>query len=163
MNRGLHKNKGFTLIEILVALLILTIGLLGIGGLQTKAQQYGRYSYLSTQATVFGHDILERARANPKGLLSGFYNKPNNQQHASCYSLTGCSVQEMAENDMYEWHTKITSTLPGGGSVICLDSTPNDGTPAETACDGLGLIYAAKVWWKLPDGTDQRVVITTAL
>jgi len=158
-----NKNQGYTLIEVLIAVIILSIGLLGIKGIQTKTQQFNREAYFNTQATFFTHDILERARANPKGLNAGFYNNPSNTEHSTCYSVSGCSTQEMAENDMYEWKQVISNTLPGGNAHICIDSTPDDGEPDAPECDGEGLIYAAKVWWSLMDGTNQRVVITSAL
>ena len=152
------KNQGYTLIEVLIALVVLSIGLLGVKGIQTKTQQFNRQAYFNTQATLFAHDILERARANPKGMNSSFYNNPSDEQHTNCYSLSGCSPQEMAENDMFEWKQVVTKTLPGGGAIICIDSTPDDAD-----CDGTGLIYAAKVWWSSMDGSERRVVITTAL
>jgi len=158
-----NKNAGYTLIEVLIALVILSIGLLGVKGLQTKTQQFSRGAYFNTQATVFSHDILERARANPTGMSSGFYNKPSDTEHTSCYTQTGCTPKEMAENDMHEWNGEVKKMLPGGAAYICIDSTPNDGTPTSPACDGTGLIYTAKVWWRLMDNSYQRVVLTTAL
>lgn len=163
MKKHIKSSNGYTLVETLVALIILTIGVLGAGSLQSKTQQFSRGAYLNTQATVFAHDILERARANPKGVVSEFYNIPNISEHSECYTLPGCSPQEMSENDMFEWQAEVANTLPGGDSVICLDSTPDDGSPSSPACDGAGLIYAAKVWWSLMDSSTQRVVISTAL
>lgn len=159
----INKNNGFSLIEVLIALVVLSIGLLGVASLQTKSQQFNRGAYLHTQATVFAHDILERARANPQGNASSSYNKPNNQEHTTCYSSPGCSPQEIAENDMFEWSESIKSSLPGGKSIICIDSSHDDGTPAAPACDGAGVVYAAKVWWIKPDSSYQRVEITTGL
>lgn len=158
-----NKNAGFSLLEVLIAVLILSFGLLGAAGLQNKTQQFSRSAYFNTQSTVFAHDIFERARANPSGLAAGYYNNPSAQEKTSCYSLTGCSTSEMAKNDMYEWSATVGKTLPGGKAVICIDSSADDGTPAEPACDGLGSVSAAKVWWSKLDGTTQRVVITSAL
>lgn len=163
MIKKIQNSSGYTLIEVLIALLVLSIGLLGVGGLQTKSQQFSRGAYLNTQATFFSHDILERARANPKGTRSKSYDQPNELKHDHCYTLSGCNPKEMAENDMYEWQNEVASTLPGGKSIICIDSTPDDGEPSAPACDGSGLIYTAKVWWTIMDGSINRVVITTAL
>lgn len=163
MKKSINHNHGSSLIEVLIALVILSVGLLGVGSLQTKTQQFSRSAYFNTQATIFTHDILERARANPKGMFSDFYDSPNVVEHSNCYNLTGCSPQEIAENDMYEWQADVAKTLPGGDSVICKDSTPDDGEPSSPGCDGVGLIYAAKVWWSTADSSTQRVVITTAL
>lgn len=158
----MKKNKGFTLIEVLIALVVLSIGLLGVAGLQAKSQQFSRNAYLNTQATVIAHDILERVRANPAGLKSGSYNNPAATKQAGCFTLAGCNSDQMAENDMFEWADDVANKLPNGKSVICIDSTQDDGTADAPACDGVGSIYAVKVWWDNMDGTSQRVVTSAA-
>ncbi len=55
---------GFSLLEVLIAMLILSIGLLGIAGLQIKGQQYNHVSYLRTQAIFLAYDIMDRMRVN---------------------------------------------------------------------------------------------------
>jgi type IV pilus assembly protein PilV len=50
--------------------------------------------------------------------------------------------------DLYLWNQANASLLPSGQGVVCLDSTPNDGTPAAPACDGVaGANLAVKIWW----------------
>ena len=156
------KTAGFTLIEVLIALVVLSIGLLGVAGLQAKSQQFSRNAYLNTQATVIAHDMLERMRANPAGLKAGFYNKPDTTKHTGCYTVTGCSPQQMAENDRFEWSADVANKLPNGKAEICIDSTPDDGTEDDPACDGLGTIYVVKVWWGKMDGSSQRVVTSAS-
>jgi type IV pilus assembly protein PilV len=62
----------------------------------------------------------------------------------------------MAENDVYEWmllvrgDDDVPGLLPVGDAIICRDSTPDDGTGSadvDNGCDGVGNIYAVKVWW----------------
>lgn len=156
------STAGFTLIEVLIALVVLSIGLLGVATLQAKSQQFSRNAYLNTQATVIAHDMLERMRANPAGLKSSFYNNPATTEHSDCFTTTGCSSQQMAENDMFEWSDHISKKLPNGKAVICIDSTQDDGGEDAPACDGVGSIYAVKVWWDNMKGTSQRVVTTVA-
>jgi len=157
------KSVGFTLIEVLVSIIVLSIGLLGAAGLQVKSQQYSRSAYLNTQATVLAHDMLERMRANPQGLLlEKAYDNPDSTEHASCFTVSGCSVAKMAQNDMYEWATEVAEKLPSGKVEVCIDSTADDGEPADTACDGTGKQYALKVWWTNLDAETQRVVTTVA-
>lgn len=151
-----------------MALFVLSFGMLGISGLQIQAQQFNRNAAMNTQATILAHDMIERMRANTAGLAlnSNSYHLPASVKHESCYSLAGCSVQEMAENDMYEWGGEapgsVASKLPGGVAEVCIDSTPDDGTPAEPACDASGNIYALKVWWHGKDSEIKRVVTTVA-
>ncbi|HLE93281.1 MAG TPA: type IV pilus modification protein PilV, partial [Sulfuricaulis sp.] len=58
------QHRGFSLIEVLVALLVLSIGLLGLAALQTTSLQYNTGSYFRTQATFLAYDIIDRMRAN---------------------------------------------------------------------------------------------------
>ena len=157
-NNKYYKNNGFTLIEVLVALVVLSVGLLGIAALQTKTQQFSRNAYLNTQATVIAHDMLETMRSNRAGLKAGFYNKPSATEHKQCFTLAGCSSEEMAQHDMFEWIKNVAKTLPAGNAVICVDSTHDDGTSVAPACDGIGKTYAVKVWWNNMNANTQRTV-----
>jgi type IV pilus assembly protein PilV len=155
------RNRGFTMLEVLVSILILSFGMLGIAGLYVAGVQNNKSASLRTVATQQAYDMADRMRANLAGLTvplpaRPYYDVPTAAATANCYTTTNCSPQEMAQNDYYEWNNAaITSSnprvLPGGYGVVCLDSTPNDGTWDGTtvthACDGLGTVYAIKVWW----------------
>jgi len=155
-----RRGTGFTMLEVLVAILILSVGLLGLAGIYVVSVQNTKGANLRTLATQQAYDIADRMRANIGALtvLSPtvpFYHMPTATQHAACYTGT-CTSQQMAENDYYEWNNPASATsnarvLPGGNGVVCLDSTPNDGTWDGTtltpACDGLGTGYAIKLWW----------------
>lgn len=68
-------QRGFTLMEVLVAMLILSIGLLGMAGLQSLSFKMNQSSYLSSQATFLSYDMLDRMRANRNAALAGDYNQ----------------------------------------------------------------------------------------
>lgn len=139
-------NGGYSLIEILVAVLVLAIGLLGLAQLQLTSIQNTHSSHLRSVATALAYDMADRVRANQAGFQTGAYNNPAAAQDASCLGA-GCAPAAMAGHDAFEWQADAAAQLPSGAAVICLDSTPNDGTSAAPACDGGGQIYAIKVWW----------------
>ena len=67
MNKHIESHKqsdGFTLLEVLVALLILAIGILGIAGLQFQALRFNHDAYLRTQVNVVATDVMELMRLN---------------------------------------------------------------------------------------------------
>lgn len=158
-------DNGFTLIEVLVTLIVLSVGLLSLAGLQVFGLRTSHSASLRTQATIQSYDIIDRMRANLRGVQNGNYDQPTQAGSAgvektACEAITGttngCSTQDMASHDLFKWNQAIADVLPGGVGVVCIDTTPEDdpvATATVTACDGLGSIdprnatYAVKIWW----------------
>ena len=65
---SMTKSRGFTLLEILIAVGVLSIGLLGIAGLQALGQRSNHSAYLRSQATALAYDMIDRMRANKAGV-----------------------------------------------------------------------------------------------
>ena len=157
----LGKNQaGFTLIEVMIAVLVLSIGLLGLAGLQVTALQNNQSAFMRSQATAFAYDLADRMRSNVPGVTAGFYDPANAAQTADCLTTTGCSVEELAEHDLSEWSAALAGNLPMGQGTVCIDSTPGDGADAaNAACDGSGTQWTVKIWW---DEDKDGVISTTA-
>jgi type IV pilus assembly protein PilV len=155
------RNRGFTMLEVLIAILILSFGMLGIAGIYVAGVQNNKSANLRTVATQQAYDMADRMRANLAGLTvplpaMPYYHLPTETLNTTCYGTSNCTPQQMAQNDYYEWNSANSTTsnrriLPGGFGITCLDSTPNDGTwngaAVTHACDGIGTTYAIKVWW----------------
>lgn len=105
-----NRMKGLTLIEVLVAVLILSIGLLGLAGLQTLSLRSNHSAYLRSQATILAYDIADRMRANRQPALSGSYNIALKSTPA-----TGSSI---AAIDLQEWKLALGALLPSGDGSI---------------------------------------------
>lgn len=156
-------NKGFTLLEVLIAVLVLSIGLLGLAGLQLTGLRNNHSAHLRGQATQFAYDMVDQMRANPVGMAVSAYNNPSASATAACLTTAGCTPAQMAEHDMFEWTTNIAATLPDGDAIVCLDATPEDGTSGAKGCSGGGSVYAVKIWWTDDrSGTEKRFVTTVA-
>lgn len=161
----IKNNKGFSLIEVLITAAIASFVLLSIGVLQLKTHQYNSNSNFQSHATILAHDMIERMRSNPVGIQSNNYHLPTATQNNNCHTTTGCSNAEMAGNDMYEWAgsapLSVSKVLPAGAGIVCIDSTPNDGTtPSSPACDNLGSLYAVKIWWINSNNESQSFITT---
>lgn len=103
----MNKQQGLSLIESLVAMLIMSVGLLGVVALQTQALTQQRSAYLETQATNMAQDMMDRIRAN--------------RGQANAYSLAfGQSVSgtELAARDKREWVADVATVLPQGQGAI---------------------------------------------
>lgn len=162
---GLHKKNvmnckaqaGVTLIEVLISLLILAIGLLGMAGLQTVSLRSTQSAYLRTQASIASTDIVERVRANLQGIEASSYDNIDGEATVACNTAAGCNFLELAANDIEEWSVALAADFPTGSGMVCADSSPEDGTPALPACDGVGVLYAVKIWWDEDrDGASEK-------
>ena len=155
-DRRRSRAVGFTLLEVLIAIVVVAFGLLGLAGLQVFALKNNQSATLRVTATNLTTDIIDRMKANYVGVINNQYNRPNTTDYGTavvnCRS-TGCTPTELAQNDLKEWRDRVRATLPGGDGIVCLDSTPNDPAPPATiptspGCDGAGTTgYAVKIWW----------------
>jgi type IV pilus assembly protein PilV len=124
-------QRGFTLLEVLVALLVLSIGLLGLAGLQTMSLKFNTQSYQRTQATLLIDSMVDRMRANPDAVNSGVYNNVPLGKVAADYSFTGtcpqkCSnADDLANYDIHQWLAAIATPgmLTDGKGSISFDGT----------------------------------------
>jgi type IV pilus assembly protein PilV len=147
-----RPSSGFTMLEVLIAIVVIAFGLLGIAGLQAFALKNNQSATLRSTATVLAGDIIDRAKANPLAADRGLYNKSTaadyGTQVAACLTAAGCGSPELlARHDLYEWARLVATSLPSGSGVVCLDQTPFDGSMSAPACDGAGHQYAVKIWW----------------
>ena len=112
-------QHGFSLLEVLIALLVLSIGLLGLAALQTISLKANHSAYTRTQAIYLAYDIMDRIKANRIQALAGDYDLAMNA------SPPAASATNLADTDLNEWITDFVAVLlPGGdGSVDCTTTT----------------------------------------
>jgi len=108
---------GFTLVEALVALLAISIGLLGIAGLQLAGLRANQSSSWRSQAIYLSYDILDRMRANRTDLAN--YEVPLGAV-AAC--VAGSSVRVC---DLSSWKANVQATLPAGDGTVTVDGADN--------------------------------------
>lgn len=118
-----NQQRGVTLIEVLVAVLVLSIGLLGVASMQFYGLRYNQSAYLRSQAAVVAYDLADRMRANPNGVAAGYYDSIDSASVPSdpaCIN-TGCNNQQLADNDIREWAQYFTANppmLPGASGKV---------------------------------------------
>ena len=116
---------------------------------------------MRSQVTALAYDLADRMRANVAGANANVYDPATVAIAAGCSTTTGCSSQQMAQNDIAEWNAAISTYLPMGQGWVCIDSTPNDGTSAaDPQCDGAGTQFTIKIWW---DDNRNGAINLTAL
>ena len=158
-----HRSKGFSLLEVLISIIILSFGLLGMVGLQAAALQANREARLQSTASSLARELAEMMRGNKDiGLLSsanpylGNFTSPVTPTTASyCLNVdlgtTACANNTaIADAQMTEWLSRVKGELPGAHVVICVDSAPFDlnGIPQwNCTTSGTGATTVIKIGW----------------
>jgi type IV pilus assembly protein PilV len=120
---NMYKNAGFTLIEILIAMVVLALGLLGLAGLQATSLRNNQSAYNRSQATELAYELADRMRANVAGKAAYTAILPSSATaKANCLTTTGCSPAEMAENDLFEWNSAVKNNLPSGIGTLAVSA-----------------------------------------
>ncbi|MEB0135685.1 type IV pilus modification protein PilV [Actimicrobium sp. CCC2.4] len=148
------RYRGFTLIEVMIAIVVLAFGLLALAGLQLQMLRFSQSASLRTIATAEAASLADHVLSNRAGLDANYYDlsapPTTTTAVAACMTATGCSGQEIARTALAIWSQNLLDLLgPGAGGIICIDSTPADGTLAAPACDhSANAPYVIKIWWK---------------
>lgn len=123
------RQRGAGLIEVLVAILILAIGLLGMAGMTAASIKYNQMSRMRGAGVLLVNDLAERARVNVLGFDAGSYASPNNKKYSFSTTLTNesgcsdlgankCTAGDLATYDVNQWLKNIRARLPGGDAFI---------------------------------------------
>jgi type IV pilus assembly protein PilV len=151
-------SSGFTLVEVLISILILSLGLMGVAALQSKSLGSSHTASQRSQAVLSAADIADRMRANrvaadPTAVANyGNIAAADNNCRVTHYGhvhgvASACTPVQLAADDLFDWLAQMAAVLPAGTGVVCIDSTPNDGVAGAPACDGAGIAYAIKIFW----------------
>lgn len=130
-----RRQRGVSLIEVLVAILIFSLGLIGLAGLLVMASQSNHSSYLRTQASFLAGNMADRMRANPVGIWNGNYDAtdyPVTSADKTCGAGTPCTPSDLANHDKANWSRMLVGSLPNtSASIQC---TPDGSyTPSAEA------------------------------
>ena len=136
------RSRGFTMIEMLVTTIIVSIGLLGVAGLQVKSLQYNQSAYFRSQATFIAYDMIDRMRMNADGVSAGQYDAVTTTtlptEPTCVVDTTGCSSTDIASLDLNEIADSV-GRLPSGTATV--SSAAN--------------IFTVAVNWVEPHDTDD--------
>jgi type IV pilus assembly protein PilV len=125
-NRLLAHQVGSSLLEVLVAILVMSFGLLALGGLSASAQQYVKMSQFQSIAMQLASQLGERMRGNVEAFERGSYNKTTayastGTPTASNCAASSCTSAEIAAIDMAAWTAELRNRLPGGDAFVRRD------------------------------------------
>ena len=119
----LSTYKGFTLLEVMIAMVIFSIGLLGLASLQAISMQNEHASYSRSQAILLAYEMADRITATPSGSVS-YVIAANTTTVAGytstmCLTLNNCTTTDMVKYDLGLWKAALPVLLPSGsGSIV---------------------------------------------
>jgi len=137
-------ERGFTLIEVLIAVFILTVGLMAMGAVQMVSMRSGGDSFMRTQAAIAAADMADRMRANITGVNAGNYAAvagPLVNPGFDCIAAT-CTAAQIAQLDAFQWLNSLTSSR--GLAPL---SRGLAGATGTVACPAAGGICTITVMW----------------
>lgn len=126
MSKG--AQAGVTMIEVLVAVLVLAVGLLGVSGLQSLSLKNTTAVHFAQEAQTYSDDLINRIMANNAAADAGDYegaNIPASAPTTDC-SSTSCSPSDMASWDLWQWHVALTTSVgapPAAAAAVSWDAT----------------------------------------
>lgn len=155
------RARGFTLIEVLVALLVVAVGLLAAAGLQARTQALRNHAALATQATLLAVSLAERMAANRTVMAGPDAANPYLQidvqgaadipaaPSAACLQGAACDPVALAVQDVQDVLV-MAQLLPGARLRVCRDA----GSAPSWECDRSALAPAfIKLGWRAGAGT----------
>lgn len=135
------RVRGFSLLEMLVALLVLSFGLLGVAGMQAMSLRNNNNAYLRTQANILTYDLADRMRANRVAAINLDYNI------ALGASPSGAGV---ALADLTEWKARLATALTNGDGAV--------------NCTAVGLCTVIVQWDEVgADGAGRQLLLSTQI
>jgi type IV pilus assembly protein PilV len=161
-NPGARKARGFSMVEVLVSIVVLSFGLLGMVGMQASALKSNREARLQSTAITLARELAEMIRGNKAvGILPaatnpylGSFNTTPLVANTPFYCLsvgtTACAnATEVANAQMTEWLARVEAELPGARVSSCYDTAPFDanGLPQWTCTAGTGREIMVKIGW----------------
>ena len=171
------KERGFSLIEILVSIVVLSFGVLGMVGLQAAALKNNRDARLQSEALGLARELAEMMRANPSvatkstgnpylGNFGGRRLTPDNPSNCLNLGAKCDTPTDTANAQMTEWLARANDKLPGIRVTVCMDIAPYEAasglpqwacTPPTSAEQNISFI---KLGWTRED-TEKQIKLAT--
>jgi type IV pilus assembly protein PilV len=151
------RPRGFTLIEVLVAIVVLSFGVLGVVGMQVAALQSNREARNQSVAVALGRELGDMMRSNKDiALLTAAnpylidFSGDVPDYAVNCYTNTCSTTTQVAEFNVAEWLARVQAALPGARVVVCYDAAPyhtTSGRPQWGCTAGTGAPAVVKIGW----------------
>jgi len=158
------RTEGFTLIEVLVAILIVAVGILGVAGMQVVSLQQNRNALLRDTSLQLGNDIMDRMRANRLVVYSPVALDDTPSFSTDCND-NSCDTDEMKEFDLAQWKCRLDPLDADGAlyqacSDLGITQASLPGGRGSITGGAAGAPYEVTVEWTADrDGNKSQVIL----
>lgn len=165
-----RRQQGMTLVEVMVAVTVFSVGLLAVASLQISGLRHTQIASQRMEATLAAISMVENMRANKHARAGNFQHYRGQDRPSAVTDRTAClddgtdcSSQEIAEFHLRRWLERVDGRLYRGRGQVCVDASPNDlvrtsSKVVDWACDGVGDTLVVKLSWREinPPGSQDR-------
>jgi type IV pilus assembly protein PilV len=116
-----RAQSGFTLVEALVSLIVISVGMIGIASLYAQGLRASSTALYRTQAVALAADMADRIRANRAATTA--YEGAAADRNCDPADNNDCAPADMAAHDLWLWQAQVTAQLPGGAGAVAVDTT----------------------------------------
>lgn len=158
-NRLRGTQVGFSILEVLIAIIILSFGMLGAVGMQAAALQSNKEARYQAMATTFARELAEEMRGNhniainPDVALNPFLMAFSDSDTiappaSNCFTAACPDATAVAAWNIADWQTRVRAALPSPRVTVCFDQAPFDGAGnAQWGCTNDGDATVVKIGW----------------
>ena len=145
-------DAGFSLLEVLVASTVFSLGMAGFAALLLSSMIGSAQARRETVASTAAASLSEQIRMN-RAALERYLNPPEYISRI-CSGESRCTTEKQADFDFRLWQLELTDSIPNARGLVCRDATPRDGIAGDGHCDGAGPLVI-KIFWN-SQGRDEN-------
>lgn len=164
MNKLRAQQSGVGLIEVLIAIVILSVGFLAAAKMQVAGMRYSQNAYFLSQGNFMLRDMTDRMRANREGVIAGYYKNtytiPGLSEPACVTAGTKCTAAQIAISDHYAWSSFLYAPENAVNFKPLLPSFDNIPAKGEITYNDATDVYTVSVTWgeQIDDAIEERVL-----
>ncbi len=162
-SKSTDRQSGFSLIEVMVTLAIVSVAALGMAGLQTLTLRANNNALLESQAATLAQDLIERIRANPEGVYATTFNAALVNSSVVCEGrYASCNANTMAQYDLAHWKCSLGAVVLSGACEMrgISGQLPNGDGSLTLA----GNVYTITIrWFDSASNANRTIVISSVI
>jgi type IV pilus assembly protein PilV len=156
---GTPRERGVAMIEVLVAVLIFSVGMIGLLGLLMRSYSMAGSSHFRNIAVLQSQWAADALRANIVNLkLFSAANPQSASPNGNCYSTSGCSEQQSVDTFLASWNDQLTDLLPAATGKVCRGTLSTTGaSTCSSSLSGASGVFFTEVCWT-PAGVTSGIL-----